>query len=165
MLTTHKHNANHLSSTTGAIEALAQETHPLGLRTLLIEPGRFRTELLSQRNLKLKPSSSSHHNAATTTEDNNINPKIPESYATFHSTMGPAIAAESGNQPGDPTRLVEIVIDLVKGEGVAVEREVPLRVVLGKDAYEEVGGTLRGVLESMQAWEGVGRSTDFQGES
>ncbi|GFF27394.1 uncharacterized oxidoreductase YusZ, partial [Aspergillus udagawae] len=39
------------------VESLWRETEPLGLRTLLIEPGRFRTLLLSSSNLKVAQSS------------------------------------------------------------------------------------------------------------
>ena len=85
---------------------------------------------------------------------------VPE-YERFYEETLPSIAAESGNQPGDPRKLVDIVLDLVKGEGVAEGRKVPLRVLLGQDAWEEVGGKLRGTLADMQEWEAVTRSTDL----
>jgi hypothetical protein len=40
----------------GLVESLWRETEPLGLRNLLIEPGRFRTQLLSSSNLKITKS-------------------------------------------------------------------------------------------------------------
>ncbi|KAK0263935.1 hypothetical protein LTS09_002286 [Friedmanniomyces endolithicus] len=40
----------------GIVEALRLETEPLGIRTLLVEPGRFRTRLLSDDNRKTKTS-------------------------------------------------------------------------------------------------------------
>ncbi|KAK5997681.1 putative oxidoreductase YusZ [Cladobotryum mycophilum] len=40
----------------GIVESLWRETEPLGLRTLLVEPGRFRTLLLSPENVKITKS-------------------------------------------------------------------------------------------------------------
>lgn len=58
-------------------------------------------------------------------------------------------------------RLAEIVLDLVRREGVAAGREVPLRVLLGNDAWDEVNGKLRGTMKDYEEWENVTKSTDF----
>lgn len=84
---------------------------------------------------------------------------IPE-YARFYDEVLPGIAEESGNQPGDPGKLAEIVVDLVRGEGVATGKKVPLRVAFGQDAWDEVGGKLKRTLRDMEEWEEVTRSTD-----
>lgn len=53
------------------------------------------------------------------------------------------------------------MLDLVRGEGVAAGREVPLRVLLGNDAWDEVNGKLRRTMKEYEAWEDVTKSTDF----
>lgn len=131
------------------MEALAHETAPLGLRTLVIEPGRFRTELLSQTNLQVKQEGND-----PTKQDKS------EDYSSFYKSTVPNVSKESGNQPGDPVKLVSIVIDLVRKEGVAEGREVPLRMFLGGDAWDEVGEKLRKTIKDFEAWENVTRSTD-----
>jgi NAD(P)-dependent dehydrogenase (short-subunit alcohol dehydrogenase family) len=127
----------------GAVESLAHETTPFGLKTLVVEPGRFRTQLLSASNLKVK---------------------LPESrisdYAQYYAALD-NIAAESNTQPGDPQKLASIVVDLVRGEGVVKNKKIPLRIQLGQDAWDQVGEHLRGTLGHMDEWESVIKSTDL----
>lgn len=49
----------------------------------------------------------------------------------------------------------------MRGEGVAAGREVPLRVLLGNDAWDEVNGKLRKTMREYEEWEDVTKSTDF----
>lgn len=127
------------------MESLANETASLGLQTLLIEPGRFRTKLLSSNNLKVKsPASKS------------------TDYRSYYDKMFPAVSNEDGRQPGDPEKLVSILIDLVRQEGVAKNRERPFRMLLGRDAHEEVGQKLRETLRTFEDWEKVTLSTDVE---
>lgn len=132
---------------TGAVESLSKEVSSFGIKTLLIEPGRFCTKLLSSRNLKMRTtdgSSNSH-----------------KDYDQFYQEVFPSIASEDGNQPGDPEKLASIVLDLVRGEGIAKERKVPLRMFLGEDAWDEVGLKLRTTLKDFEDWEQVTRSTNW----
>jgi hypothetical protein len=109
--------SNHLLTMTpelGIVEGLWRETSPLGIKTLLFEPGRFRTKLLSSGNMK----------AAAST--------IPE-YAEFSKSLMGGLAQEDQTQPGDPVKLVEIILDAVRQEGIVKGREVPFRLPLGTD--------------------------------
>ena len=81
-------------------------------------------------------------------------------HAEVYQDVLPSIAGEDGKQPGDPQKLASIVLDLVRREGVAEGREVPLRMFLGNDAWEEVGLKLRTTLKDFEDWEQVTRSTD-----
>lgn len=127
----------------GIVESLNQETSHLGIKTLLIEPGRFRTKLLSSRNMKAVSSS------------------IPD-YADFSKTLLEDMAQADQMQPGDPTRLVEIVLDLVRREGVAEGKEIPLRFPLGSDCYDLVKEKCEETLKLMKEWEPIIKSTDYE---
>lgn len=123
----------------GFAEALAGEVGEEGVRTLIVEPGRFRTELLSSRNMM-----------ATNVAEGGLKQSMK------------GIRDESGRQPGDPEKFVRVVVDLVRGEGVAKGREVPLRVMLGQDCYEEVKNKYEMLLGGMEEWSDVGLSTDLE---
>lgn len=128
----------------GIVESLQQETSHLGIRSLLIEPGRFRTNLLSAGNMMASSSS------------------IPD-YAEFSKTLIKAFGEADQKQPGDLGKLVDVVVDLVRGEGVAEGKELPLRLPLGSDCYGLVKGTCEEMLGVLEQWEGVIRSTNFEG--
>lgn len=127
----------------GVVEALSKETVPLGIKTLLIEPGRFRTLLLSGNNRKTKLSS------------------IPD-YEQLSNNMVQGLSGEDERQPGDPVKLAEIVVDLVREEGVAKGRDVPLRMPLGLDCYDEIKKKCEETLRLLEEWKGVIRSTDLE---
>ncbi|RSL73546.1 hypothetical protein CEP53_000673 [Fusarium sp. AF-6] len=126
----------------GMAESLWRETTHFGIRTLIVEPGQFRTELLSSRNLKNEPS------------------KIPD-YAQRSKDFDEYLAKRSGRQAGDPEKGVAIVLDLVRGEGVAEGRDMPLRIALGEDGYEVVKDKCDETLKSLEDWKDVSCSTNF----
>lgn len=125
----------------GLVESLSRETAHLGLKTLLIEPGRFRTKLLSSGNIKSVASS------------------IPD-YQEFSETLLSGLGNEDQNQPGDPVKLVEIILDLVRQEGAAANRDVPLRLPLGVDCFDEMKAKCEETLQLLENWENVIRSTN-----
>lgn len=126
----------------GVVEALQRETEPLGIRTMLIEPGRFRTLLLSNNNRKTKMSAIADYNDLSTSKSEGLN-------------------AENQQQPGDPVKLVEVVLDLVRQEGVAEGRDVPLRMPLGADCYSDIKDKCEQTLELLDEWKDVIMSTDM----
>lgn len=126
----------------GIVEGLHAETAHLGLRTLLIEPGRFRTNLLSSGSMKARLSD------------------IP-GYKERSRVLIEYLSREDQKQPGDPAKLVEIVVDLVRGEGVALGRDVPLRLPLGADCYADVREKCEKTLEVLDTWKAVANSTDM----
>jgi hypothetical protein len=128
------------------VESLASETAHLGIKTLLIEPGRFRTKLLSQGNVKTVASA------------------IPD-YIEFSKNLLSGLAMEDGNQPGDTEKLVKIVVDLVKKEGVAQGKTVPFRMPLGSDCFDDIKTKCEETLKILSEWESVIKSTDFPVDS
>jgi hypothetical protein len=71
------------------------------------------------------------------------------------------MTAYNGKQPGDPQRAAEIIIDLVKGEGVGKGKTVPTVFTLGSDAYEFVKAATEKTLSRLEEWKDVTSSTDF----
>ncbi|KUJ11125.1 uncharacterized protein LY89DRAFT_722981 [Mollisia scopiformis] len=70
----------------------------------------------------------------------------------------------NGNQPGDPQKAVNMMIDVVKGEGVTEGKEMPDRLPLGRDVLGKIRERYQRHLEVCEEWEGVICSTDFEGE-
>jgi len=66
--------------------------------------------------------------------------------------------AVSGKQPGDPNKAMEIVVDVVRGEGVAAGKPWPLYLVLGEDAEEAIRTKCKKMLDHLDEWRDVVRS-------
>lgn len=93
----------------GWMEALAPEIAPFGIKTMLVEPGFFRTELLS-------PQSTQY-----------AGPSI-EDYAERTKQTIEAWRGMDGKQGGDPAKLADALVKL------AAMEEVPVRFAAGADA-------------------------------
>jgi NAD(P)-dependent dehydrogenase (short-subunit alcohol dehydrogenase family) len=118
----------------GYSEALASEVNPLGIRVLIVEPGSFRTNLFG----------SSRHESAP--------------MSVYEDTVGPTRAMidnTAGKQPGDPVRAAAAILEALESEAP------PLRLVLGNDAVDAIGGHLDMVRNDLETWEPVSRKTDF----
>ena len=105
----------------GFMEGLAPEVAPYGIRTMLVEPGFFRTELLS-------PQSTQY--AAPSIED----------YAERTTATVQAWQGMDGKQGGDPAKLATALVQL------AALPEPPVRFAAGADAvgvFEAKADTLR----------------------
>ena len=105
-------------------EALKYEVEPFGIEVHCIEPGYFATSLLTASNLSL-----------------NLGASIAD-YAPLNKMREDTFKATSGNQPGDPVKGVRRMLEAVTHTGYAEGKEVPVRVVLGKDAYGRSGKIL-----------------------
>jgi NAD(P)-dependent dehydrogenase (short-subunit alcohol dehydrogenase family) len=93
----------------GWMESLTPEIAPFGIRTMLVEPGFFRTELLSAQ-------------SATYAQ-----PTIDDYAATTRDIVA-AWKSMDGKQGGDPARLADALVTLVALE------EPPARFAAGSDA-------------------------------
>jgi NAD(P)-dependent dehydrogenase (short-subunit alcohol dehydrogenase family) len=95
----------------GWMESLAPEVAPFGIHTMLVEPGFFRTELLTPE--------------STQYADSSI-----EDYAERTAQTVTAWKGMNGRQGGDPAKLAEALIQLVNRD------EQPLRFPAGADAVD-----------------------------
>ncbi|KAI1102879.1 NAD(P)-binding protein [Jackrogersella minutella] len=125
----------------GLVESLSRETEVFGIKTLLIEPGRFRTMLLSPGNLGVVPST------------------IPD-YAEASKAHINGLAKEDRTQPGDTRKAVKIIVDLVRKEGCAEGKEVPFRFPLGTDCYNAIKEKCEDTLSLLKDWGHVINSTE-----
>ncbi|KUL91622.1 hypothetical protein ZTR_01365 [Talaromyces verruculosus] len=128
----------------GLVESLWRETTPLGLKTLLIEPGRFRTLFLSKDHLKVRQSSIGD-------------------YADRSEAFNQMLSTEDCTQPGDVEKAVSIILDLVRREGVATGKEIPFRLPLGEDCYESIKEKCEETLRTLEEWKDVITSTSHDG--
>jgi NAD(P)-dependent dehydrogenase (short-subunit alcohol dehydrogenase family) len=110
----------------GWMEGLAGEVEPYGIRTMIVEPGFFRTELL-------RPES-------TTFAELSI-----DDYAERTAETIPAWQAMNGQQAGDPAKLARALVQLADSD------EPPLRWVAGEDAVEAVEQKARLLLAQVDA--------------
>jgi NAD(P)-dependent dehydrogenase (short-subunit alcohol dehydrogenase family) len=118
----------------GFSEVLAIEMAPFGVRVTIVEPGGFRTDFAG---------SSTH---------------ISEGNPAYADTVGKTAAMQrqyDGNQPGDPDRAAKAIIK------VAAADNPPLRLVLGRDAYNRAERTDEARLAELRAWRETSVSTDF----
>jgi len=122
-------------------ETLALELGPLNIRVLLVEPGAFRTEGIYSHQFDCS------------------NP-IPD-YDEQRVSGCVNFPSISGKQPGDPDKAMNIVVDVVKGEGCAGGREWPLYLVLGKDVEADIRHKCAKVLKHLDDWNDVVRGVDL----
>ena len=111
----------------GWIESLAPEVAPFGIRTMLVEPGFFRTELLS-------PESTNY-----------AEPSI-EDYAERTTQTVAAWNAMNGQQGGDPAKLATALVQLASRD------EPPRRWVAGADAIATVEHKAKDLLAQADAY-------------
>ena len=93
----------------GWMESLQAEVEPFGIQTMIVNPGFFRTELLTEE---------STNYAAPSIED--YNERRAQQLAFWKS--------QNGKQSGDPAKLAQALITLSDGQ------ELPRRFIAGADA-------------------------------
>jgi NAD(P)-dependent dehydrogenase (short-subunit alcohol dehydrogenase family) len=111
----------------GWMESLTPEVAPFGIRTMLVEPGFFRTELLSPESTKY---------AEPTIDD----------YAERTRLTVKGWQSMNGQQGGDPAKLANALIQL------ANQDDPPLRFAAGADAIATVEQKAKALLAQADAY-------------
>jgi NAD(P)-dependent dehydrogenase (short-subunit alcohol dehydrogenase family) len=122
----------------GFSETLAKEVEPFGVKVIIVEPGGFRTDF-----------------AGTSTV-------LQEGRSEYDATVGKAARFQreyNGKQPGDPARAAAAVLRL------ASEKNPPLRVVLGSDAFDAAERNDLAKIDLARRWKDLSVSTDFPKDS
>ncbi|MFL6256799.1 MAG: SDR family NAD(P)-dependent oxidoreductase, partial [Pyrinomonadaceae bacterium] len=111
----------------GWIESLTPEVAPFGIRTMLVEPGFFRTELLTE-------------------ESTNYPEPSIDDYAEKTRQTVTAWKGMNGLQGGDPAKLAKALIQLASRD------EPPLRWAAGADAVQAVEQKAKDLLAQADAY-------------
>src|SRR5437588_5122128 len=114
---------------------LSREVAPLGIKVTIVEPGGFRTDF-----------------AGSSTE-------LSEGHPEYDSTVGATARFQrnyNGKQPGDPKKAAQAIVQLTQ------ERNPPLRLLLGSDAYAAAEKNDLARLEEARIWKRLSVSTDFE---
>jgi hypothetical protein len=74
--------------------------------------------------------------------------------------VGLTYVALDGKQPGNPARAAQIILDVVRGEGVAQGKAMPDALPLGVGAVDAIKDILKKRLALIEEWEAVARSAD-----
>jgi NAD(P)-dependent dehydrogenase (short-subunit alcohol dehydrogenase family) len=117
----------------GFMEALTTEIAPFGIKTMLVEPGFFRTELLSAQST------------------NYAEPSIDDYAERTRATVA-GWQSMDGKQGGDPGKLADALVQLVALD------EPPLRFAAGADAVELFETKARNLLDQANAHRGLSTS-------
>jgi len=111
----------------GWMESLQLEVAPFGIKTTIVEPGYFRTELLEP--------------ASTTWSESKI-----EDYAERSTLLRSAFEGVNGKQPGDPAKLADALIK------IANQNEPPKRWLAGADAISDTEKKITELQQQIHAY-------------
>ena len=117
----------------GWMESLAPEVKPFGIHATVVNPGFFRTELLTK-------------------ESTNYAPASIEDYAQRNATQREFWEAQNGQQPGDPAKLAQALLTL------ADEKRPPFRFIAGTDAIAQAEEKLAERQQQIDAYRDLSSS-------
>ena len=120
----------------GWMESLTPEVAPFGIRTMLVEPGFFRTELL-------------------TPESTNYAESSIEDYTERTEQTVTAWKGMSGQQGGDPAKLADALVHL------AAQDEPPRRFAAGADAVATFEQRAKQLLDQANAYRDLSSSLAY----
>jgi NAD(P)-dependent dehydrogenase (short-subunit alcohol dehydrogenase family) len=119
----------------GLSETLADEVAHLGIKVTIVEPGPHRTRFANAKSAKWS-----------------------EPMEDYEDSVGMArktIRDMDGNQPGDPVRAAEAIIEVVEAD------QPPLRLPLGQMALDNIRAKLNGQLDELEEWSELSATSDF----
>jgi len=119
----------------GVSEALGKELKQLGIGVTAVEPGMFRTDWAGRSMTRV--------------------PRRISDYDEIFDPIRTARAARSGNQPGDPIKAAQAILQLIAAPNP------PAHLLLGPDALKFVTEKLRELDAEINEWKEVTLSTNF----
>ncbi|KAK4234381.1 hypothetical protein C8A03DRAFT_47269 [Achaetomium macrosporum] len=133
------------------VDSLAPELAPFNIRTIDFEPGFFQTPLTNVAKIAQYAST-----------------KQPlEAYAAHRAAIVAVSQATDGDERGDVKKGVELMVDVIRGEGCASGRKIPPRLPIGYDAVKVIEGACRNILKVIDVWRsdivGTTDRDDFKG--
>jgi NAD(P)-dependent dehydrogenase (short-subunit alcohol dehydrogenase family) len=120
----------------GWMESLAPEIAPFGVRTMLVEPGFFRTELLTLESTTY------------------ARPSIDDYVERTKETIA-AWSSMDGKQGGNPAKLADAIVQLAGLE------EPPVRFAAGADAVQTFETKAKSLIAQANAYRGLSSSLSY----
>jgi len=117
-------------------EVLALDLKEFGIKVTVVEPSGFRTGFLTKNSLALVPTKIEGYEAVKNTKDRHL--------------------SADGQQPGDPERAVEILIELAESP------VPPIHLFLGNDAYKRASKKLASMSAELEKWKSMTIGADFK---
>ncbi len=124
----------------GWMESLAPELEPFGIRTMLVEPGFFRTDLLTE-------------------ESTNYPSPVIEDYAEKTRETVRSWKGMSGQQSGDPAKLADALMQLISKD------HPPLRWPAGADAVKTFERKGQELIDQANVYRELSSSLDIEAAS
>ena len=121
----------------GLTESLAAEAKPFGINVTVVAPGYFRTSFLSPGSLNVPKNEIAAYKAVRDVQN-----------AHQHEI--------DGNQSGDPEKAVAAVIKM------ADEKNPPLHLFLGQDAYDLAYQKMDAVKNDLEKWRAIATATAIE---
>jgi len=116
-------------------EVIALDVKEFGIGVTVVEPSGFRTGFLSKNSLAYTVSKIDGYLAVK---------DVQERYL-----------ASNGQQPGDPEKASEILIELSE------KKDPPIHLYLGRDAYKRTSAKLAAMTAELEEWKSTTVSADF----
>lgn len=118
----------------GISEALFEELKPFNIKVTVVAPGQFRTNFMDSSSMQYVKNKIDVYGVA----------EAQKMWSNY-----------SGQQIGDPEKLVRILNEIVQMENP------PKRLLLGPDTYELVTKQFQTTLEEFEQWKEITLSTNF----
>lgn len=120
----------------GLSESLAEELKSFNVRTTIVYPGYFRTDFLSGESVKTP-----------------VNPILE--YENARQIENAHLNEINGNQPNDPEKSAEVVIQLSK------EENPPVHFFMGEDAYSLAKQKIESLQKALEEFKNLTFSTGY----
>jgi NAD(P)-dependent dehydrogenase (short-subunit alcohol dehydrogenase family) len=120
----------------GLSASMAIELAPLGIKVTAVAPGAFRTDFLTDHSIRRTEAGS-------------------DDYAASAGKVVEALRKTDGRQTGDPVKGAKGLLELVDSD------KPPVHLLLGSDALRRARDKLDAVIDEIDRWESVTRSTDY----
>lgn len=120
----------------GWIESLQMEVQPFGINTTIVNPGFFRTELLTK-------------------ESTNFAEHLIADYSGRRDEIIAFYTGHNGNQSGDPVKLAQALITITN------EEKPPLRFIAGADAIATAEQVVTTLQQQLNAYRELSSSLDY----
>jgi len=120
----------------GLTEALSVEAKEFDVKATIVYPGYFNTNFLKEGSMKLAQNPIVAYTAARNTE-------------IWHETQ------MVGNQPGDPNKAAQVLIELAEME------TAPLHFFMGSDSFGMANSKIEILQKELAANESLSKSTDY----